>query len=200
MRAADRDRFTLGAALLRLALAARLKCDPAAVALDRTCPSCGEPHGRPRLLGPRHWEIRAQLEPLSPKAPRAVDLSVAHSGEAVAIAISSAGPVGVDVERLREIDYVRLLADVCHRSERAPDAAAAFLRLWTLKEAVLKAGGEGLATPMRCVAFEGVRVAHAPAHLAAAQCTEFIPAPGHVGAVAVLADTPVRVAFSVVDG
>src|SRR5829696_7510041 len=48
-REIDRDRFTVGCALVRLALAAYLSQPPARIALSRTCARCGLPHGKPHL-------------------------------------------------------------------------------------------------------------------------------------------------------
>lgn len=83
-RAADRGRSLLGAALLRMALAARLPVGPAEVVIDRTCIECGAPHGAPRVVlagTPAPW------------------VSVSHSGLLVVVAVSERGPVGVDVQR-----------------------------------------------------------------------------------------------------
>src|SRR5215213_8921709 len=48
-RESDRNRFTVGCALVRLALAAYLSQPPARIALWRTCARCGLPHGKPHL-------------------------------------------------------------------------------------------------------------------------------------------------------
>src|SRR5215212_10239193 len=48
-REIDRNRFTVGCALVRLALAAYLSHTPARIALSRTCADCGLPHGKPHL-------------------------------------------------------------------------------------------------------------------------------------------------------
>jgi 4'-phosphopantetheinyl transferase len=116
-RPADRGRSLLGAALLRVATASRLGVAPAEVRVDRTCADCGAPHGAPRLLGPG-------------SALPAV--SVSHSGLLVAVAVSTDGPVGVDVQRLAD------LAD--------PPTAGR----WARTEALAKAGvaGPGATGPM----------------------------------------------------
>ncbi|GGB99992.1 4'-phosphopantetheinyl transferase family protein [Cellulomonas carbonis] len=84
---ADRGRSLVGAALLRVAVAARLGVDPRDVAVDRTCVDCGRPHGAPRVVGPEHDDVR-----------RTVWVSVSHSGLLVVVALGDA-PVGVDVQR-----------------------------------------------------------------------------------------------------
>lgn len=129
--AAARDRFLLGAVLLRVAAARLLDAGPAVIAVDRTCGRCGAQHGRPLLPG------------------SALHASVSHSGEVVAVALTSAGPVGVDVEAIRAIDFASIAESVCTPAERADVRAEAdFFTLWTRKEAVLKATGEGLSRPM----------------------------------------------------
>jgi 4'-phosphopantetheinyl transferase len=78
---ADRARFLLGAAMLRSAAATELGMRPQDVPVDRSCDSCNGWHGAPRV-------------PSSPLA-----LSVTHGGLVVALALSTSGVVGIDVER-----------------------------------------------------------------------------------------------------
>jgi 4'-phosphopantetheinyl transferase len=130
----DRSRFELGAALLRLAVGRTMGWRAAAIRVDRTCDRCSKPHGRPRVLGfDGH-------------------VSVSHSGNVVAVAISSAGPVGIDVETIEgraELEHCDIADLVLTASERSSvDSRTAFLRVWTRKEAVLKATGYGLRVPM----------------------------------------------------
>ncbi len=75
--AADRGRFVLGVALLRVAVAAATGGDARSVVVDRTCSDCGAPHGAPQVDGAR--------------------VSVAHAGPLVLVGTASE-PVGVDVE------------------------------------------------------------------------------------------------------
>lgn len=90
-----------------------------------------EPIGKPRVRGP---------------LPVAFNLS--HSGTAVAVAVAEQA-VGVDIECHRPLDDApAIAATVFHPRElkwlhAQADFAAAFYRLWTLKEAVLKAMGQG---------------------------------------------------------
>jgi 4'-phosphopantetheinyl transferase len=137
---ADQDRFTLGVVLTRTVLAARLGVLPQQVRLDRSCPDCDRPHGRPRLVS----------------GASQVAFSVSHSGDLVGAAFTSAPGVGLDVERVAPPRAEGLADAVLSTAERADydrsDPArrgSAFYRYWVRKEAVLKATGEGLRVPLR---------------------------------------------------
>jgi len=175
---ADRGRFVLGTALLRSAVAERTGSAPAAVRLDRRCDQCGEPHGRPRLPG------------------TGLHASISHSGDIIMVALTSVGPVGVDVEEIKRLDYESLEASVCTPIERAQVRSAAdFYVLWTRKEAVLKATGDGLRTPMTAVAVSPP--ASAPELLAlggsrpSCQLSDLEVGAGYAAAIAVLTAEPV---------
>jgi len=124
---ADRDRFTSAAALVRLLAGQAAGRPPDTVRIDRTCPECGQPHGRPRLVD----------EP-------GLDISVSHAGRFVAVATSARGQVGVDVEVVPG-EWRDLAAVACTPSERVlVEDARGFAITWVRKEAVLKAFGHGL--------------------------------------------------------
>jgi 4'-phosphopantetheinyl transferase len=145
-RDADRERFLAGCALAKMAIADYSGQRPADVSFDRTCRNCGRPHGKPAIRGGR------------------LELSVAHSGDLVAVAVATA-PVGVDVEQLEgrtrplgDGDPDALARVVLAAAERealatvpAPGRARAFLVAWTRKEAVTKAKGDGLRAAFRDV-------------------------------------------------
>ncbi|MCC6304963.1 MAG: 4'-phosphopantetheinyl transferase superfamily protein [Rhodobacteraceae bacterium] len=128
-RAEDGRDFILAHALLRRALSA---CDPG------TAPAAWRfairPGGKPRLAG----------------AGPAFNL--AHARGLVAAAVGAAEPVGVDVESPGGDLAPGLAAEVLTAAEQEDLAACPaglpradrFLRYWTLKEALLKATGEGL--------------------------------------------------------
>ncbi len=80
-------------------------------------------------------------------ADRELEFNVSHSGDLVALAFASATPVGIDIERERELNDANALA----RRFFSPAEAAAvledasrFFRIWTAKEALIKAVGAGL--------------------------------------------------------
>jgi 4'-phosphopantetheinyl transferase len=87
--------------------------------------------------------------------------NLSHSGPCVAVAVAD-GEVGVDIERHRVVPAAASLVErVFHRNEqqwlaRQPDAVAAFFRLWTLKEALLKAAGTGFSHPPEQLCWDGL--------------------------------------------
>lgn len=180
MHADDRDRFILGAVLLRIVAGRALRCDSEAVVVDRTCGRCGHPHGKARLVGTQ------------------LSASIAHSGEIVALAVTTDGPVGVDVEARRSLDYRPLVAEVCTDAEEVlVTGLDDFYVYWTRKEAFLKATGTGLRQPMRDVAV--TPPGSPPAVLAVGGVTppssrlvDLALAEGYVGALAVLTSLPLH--------
>jgi 4'-phosphopantetheinyl transferase len=133
---ADRHRYQVAHVLLRRVLAARLSTEPGRLTFARQpCPACGGPSGRPVLAG------------------AGPSFSLAHSGEAVAIAVASA-PVGIDVEQ-RPAGCVCSLTSAMHPGDAAraealpePDRHVAVIRWWVRAEAVLKCAGTGIAHGM----------------------------------------------------
>jgi 4'-phosphopantetheinyl transferase len=138
LRDADRDRFTLGVAVTRLAVGERLGIAPEHVPLSRACRDCEEPHGPP-VVGTASRE-----------AARGPYLSVSHSGDLVAVAVSPHGPLGVDVEE----DGGRIGDDIARmllapgEAGNEPPGRAGLLAYWTRKEALLKCTGDGLRVPL----------------------------------------------------
>ncbi len=94
-------------------------------------------HGKPSLVG--HPDIHFNLS---------------HCREAVACAVSDK-PVGIDVESTRRyhpmlLDYT-MNSDEQRRVTQATRPDEAFIRLWTMKEAVLKLTGEGISRDLHTV-------------------------------------------------
>ncbi|SCL29758.1 RmlD substrate binding domain-containing protein [Micromonospora inyonensis] len=92
-----RRQSTLGAVLLRLAVAHHRGVPADRVRVVRECPACAGPHGRPRL--PEHR----------------LSASVSHSGRRVVVAVAGRGEIGVDVERLGADHPSTELAQWCRR-------------------------------------------------------------------------------------
>jgi 4'-phosphopantetheinyl transferase len=94
------------------------------------------PHGKPSLQFPH-----------SP-----IEFNATDSDDLVLIALSTAGPVGVDVERIRAVRDADALVkrffsareNDLFRKLSNDQKPAAFFNLWTRKEAFLKGTGEGI--------------------------------------------------------
>lgn len=142
----------------------------------------------------------ARGKPHAPALPE-LDFNLTHAREQVLVAIAREQAIGVDLERVdREIE----IDDIARRyfSPAEADAIealaserklAGFLRLWTCKEAVLKALGEGISFGLDRVAFaldaEGLPTAIAAMAEEAGtpgewQLVRLDPAPGFVGSLA----------------
>lgn len=136
VREGDRRRFTLGVNLTKWEVARRTGLPPERIALDRTCPDCGAPHGRPLYPG--------------------LHLSVSHSGDLVGVAVAEV-PVGLDVE-----ERGRPMGELDGHVRSAGEPPGDLHVYWTRKEALLKATGDGLRVPMTDLT---VSAADAPAAL-----------------------------------
>lgn len=103
---------------------------------------------------------------------RAPVVSLSHSGKVALCGVAQGGALGVDVERClpRRCGWAALAARALHPSERArlealPEPARwrGFYQAWTLKEALAKALGIGLALPFDELAFSSdCRIEAAP--------------------------------------
>lgn len=104
--------------------------------------------GRPRIVGPG---------PLPP-----IDFNISHADDLIAVVVSDAARVGVDVENFaaRDADI-----DGLHRYFTPSESASLlelppqgrrlrFFELWTLKESYLKARGVGLAISLGAFGFD----------------------------------------------
>ncbi len=192
---ASRHEFLVSHAFLRLVLS-----QYAAVAPDVWTFRATE-HGRPEIAGP------------DGHGPLTFNLS--HTDGLAAVAVAGGIEVGVDVEALdrREVERgfaARFFAPAeVEALERQPEAARrrAFLQLWTLKEAYIKARGLGLALPLHAFAFsrpDGTpAVAFTPEIAddpATWQFVELAPTPEHVLAVAVRRPAGMRMSVQIRDG
>ncbi|WNI19426.1 4'-phosphopantetheinyl transferase family protein [Actinacidiphila sp. ITFR-21] len=178
-RAAGDPRYGVAHAATRRILADR--AGPAARDLRRTA----GPHGKPRLTGPG-----ADL-----------DWNLSASGDWALLALLPAGPpagVGVDVQHLVSADAALRLARryfpaaEARSVAQARSPAEAYTRLWTYKEAYVKAFGGRLTEGL------GVPVPPGPAGIMdgpLGRCRAGAvpgPAPGLLAAVAVTGDLPPR--------
>lgn len=106
----------------------------------------------PALAARADWRasrfLKQRYPAADPASAHAADSrSLSHSHGHAALAMRRpCGPVGVDLEKIRPRDFVALLPQFATDDEvqwwlAQPQPAEAFYRLWTIKEALLKAGG-----------------------------------------------------------
>lgn len=78
-----------------------------------------------------------------------IQFNIAHSGNIVGCAFSETLKIGLDIEKIRMIDLTNfdyILNKVDHENiANANNPYDAFFKIWTIKEAVTKAIGKGLA-------------------------------------------------------
>ena len=132
-RRQDAERFLFAHGVLRVVLAAYLKREPTSLHFDT-----GE-NGKPFL------------------EDGGLDFNLSHSGSLALVVVTRGRRVGVDVEQHRPIpDLDAIAARVCSADELTmlADLAQeqrerAFFALWTRKEALAKATGEGIGAVFR---------------------------------------------------
>ena len=90
-------------------------------------------HGKPRLSLP-------------------LDFSIAHSFDVVICLVSDEGPIGVDVEKIRDVPLEEyessFTGDEWSYMMKAHNQIESFFSLWTKKESLLKMHGLGLQVPL----------------------------------------------------
>jgi 4'-phosphopantetheinyl transferase len=129
----DRRRFVARRAFLRRILAEHTGLEPGGVRYRRSA------HGKPELLD-----------------VDGVAFSTSHADDVAIVAVVARGDVGVDIERVRPMPDA---LEIARRFFTARESAhllatpasmrsAAFLRLWTRKEACVKLVGRGLSMPL----------------------------------------------------
>jgi 4'-phosphopantetheinyl transferase len=170
----DRRRYALSHVAARRILAAYVDRDPADLRFqqDRT--------GKPHLTDTD------------------VQHSLAHAGRLALVGVGRHRALGVDAERVRPLPAADALKRSCltARERLHVDAAGteeALLRLWTRKEAVVKATGEGLSR-----ALDGFEVL-AACTLPGWRVVDLAPAAGYVGAAVVSDDVTKVIAVTVSD-
>src|SRR6185437_5172724 len=121
----DRVRFIAARSFLRRTLGRHRGVDPASLRFAYGL--CG----RPELEG-----------------AHALQFNLSYSGDQAVLAISYDGPLGVDLEVRRPLPDLEGQLRAFH-AQSEHDRSAAFLALWTRKEAALKAMGAGFSIDPR---------------------------------------------------
>ena len=132
--AADRIRYLVSHAQLRWLLAQYAGVDPETITFRAT------EYGKPFIA--------------EPPIARGLCFNLSHSGQLALVAVTRNRELGVDIERLKDKVAAEELADRFFCSPERnwlktlpqEERCKGFFRLWTVKEAVLKAQGTGLGT------------------------------------------------------
>ena len=172
----DRRRFIAARAQLRMILGRYLARDAQSITF---------------LYGPRN----------KPHVAESVGFNLSHSDDLAVVAVALERNMGVDIESIRTLkERDRIAGRFFSARENATllsfpdsDRTEAFFRCWTLKEAYVKATGDGLAQPTESfdIAFdrgeqtELLRVDGKPEEASRWKLIEFSPAPNFAGALAV---------------
>ncbi|MDQ1443913.1 MAG: 4-phosphopantetheinyl transferase [Acidimicrobiaceae bacterium] len=124
-------------------------------------------------LGPAPFDVGGHGKPTRADGPF---FNLSHSGERALLAVCDQAAVGVDVEQVRPLARPDAVAErIMSPAELAGYRAAAdpmrfLLEVWTSKEAVVKATGEGITRELRSLTFDGhalVRLNVGPDYVAA---------------------------------
>lgn len=168
--------------------------------------------GQLRQILARYVEIKPELlqfgyathgKPYLPARINDIHFNLSHSSFLAAIAVSRVKEVGIDIEEIRPIkeDIAKRFFSEAENEGlgRLPpdDRLRGFYNVWTRKEALIKALGSGLSTPLDSFDVsvddrEEVRVRGACADLQNGESwiiSGFRPYPGFVGSLAVRAES-----------
>lgn len=131
--------------------------------------------------------------------------NLSHAGDSLVIAIAQVGRVGIDIEHCKSRGNLPQLAAKCFADSEAAywqalddnDKTAAFYRIWTAKEAFVKATGRGIALGLKqCVTdprhpdqFASLPLAYQPTDQWRIVNLELAGEPGYRGAL--VSDQPI---------
>jgi 4'-phosphopantetheinyl transferase len=177
----DRNRFVAARGTLRTILGRYLRCGPEDIELEYGL------RGKPLLAGRF--------------ARSGLNFNLAHCEDLAILAVARGRDVGIDLERIRTIDGAQDIAShFCSPRENAEfqslparDRDLAFFRIWTRKEAWLKAIGDGIGQSLDKVEVsfqsnEAPRIIRLPDTVdipsAGWSLRELTPAPGFIAALA----------------
>lgn len=143
--ASDRHDYANAHDLLRMTLSRYAATPPDAWRFQAT------PRGKPEFV------------PGSPGFAARLTFNLSHARQMVACVVSRATPVRIDIERREYVrDAMRIAARFFSPRELAglqacvseDDRMRRFIELWTLKEAFIKASGQGLSQPLESFTFD----------------------------------------------
>lgn len=172
------DRQIISRGILRIVLGAYLKRDPKELVIEPGM------YGKPELVFPQKSGIHFNLS---------------HSGSLLLIAIGNHHPIGIDIEEMDNTIDVAAVSNLTFSQmekkalQKSHSAIIDFYKIWTAKEAILKASGKGFSYPS--AKFSVVNdvgmpsLTNIPTELSGSRkftLTTFSPAVDYFGAIAVL--------------
>jgi len=84
-----------------------------------------------------------------------IDFNISHAGEVAVCAVGCGVRLGIDVEKVAEIDFGAyesyMTADEWRRIEASARPLREFFTYWTIKESVMKADGRGMDIPLETI-------------------------------------------------
>lgn len=133
----DRQAYVAAHALVRLMLSAQVPRPPAAWRFS------ANDHGKPEVMR----DVRMPI----------LRFNLSHTRGLVAVGLTLENDIGIDVEAIEPTRLSLALAErtfapaevAMLRETRPEDLSHALFAIWTLKEAVIKAMGQGLAIPLQ---------------------------------------------------
>lgn len=131
----DKKSFLISHVLLRQVLADYVQQQPTEISFSENN------YGKPFLSGVNGSEI---------------EFNLSHTEKYVCCCVTNTFPIGIDVEMIKDMDDCLLIAsnyfsenEVCDLKSQDPKSQNRyFFKLWTLKEAFIKANGLGLSMPL----------------------------------------------------
>ena len=115
---------------------------------------------------PKSWLIEKQRQgkPFVLNAPVSIAFSISHSHEKIAIGFCENDQFGIDVEHCREDVNFQRIAQLFFSDSEAKqfeklshsEQQDYFYQLWTVKEAIMKATGQGFALSMKSIQTIGI--------------------------------------------
>lgn len=123
--------FAVAHGMLHSVLSRYLHIEPALICFDY------QSHGKPELT--------------SKQNPHRLQFNLSHSGDIALLAVTKEIPIGIDVEQIKPRHHLELAKNIMSKTEyeefsvlKDEEKEDLFFHVWTQKEAVIKALGQGL--------------------------------------------------------
>jgi 4'-phosphopantetheinyl transferase len=177
----DREHFILSHSQLRLILSKYCDCLPGEFSFRYN--SCR----KPSISNPEFEKLK---------------FNMSHSNDLMLVGLCNHNDIGIDVEKVREVDELENIADENFSAQEikyikdASDKTNTFFKIWTRKEAFIKAIGKGIHFPLKsfCVelkspgSLEHLVILHHPSWRDQWRTSELIISDGYTASLAINSD------------